>query len=105
MIDLSKQTLHFRKAATGLAARKQLDKMADRYLAQLTFTSHGGTWTASQELLVFLRTSNDNEVIVVDDNYLPVRVNRNALLSTAEDVYSTVHTAWLAEYTEFIQNT
>ena len=76
--------------------------LLDKYTALLTFASQGGMWTASPELIAFLKLCNNNVVIKdVFDN--PVQVHAPTLHQEMLAVYKKVMSDWHGEYTELNQ--
>jgi hypothetical protein len=71
--------------------------LREKYAAELKFTAQGGLWTASRELLAYLRTETQETAILLDNYEKPVKVNVKLLLETAEKNYNSVMENWHAE--------
>ena len=71
-----------------------------KYKGKLIFASQGGLWTASSELLSQLASSTAKSLVLLDNYENPIKVDRNALLEYANDLYLSVMTEWHEEYTK-----
>jgi hypothetical protein len=76
--------------------------LAEKHKNRLTLFSGGGQFTATVDLIAFLREpTNDTPNEILIDNYgNPVKVVRQELLTSAIEVYNTVMSEWHDEYTE-----
>lgn len=74
--------------------------LAEKYTSKLTFANQNGMWTASPELIAFLR-STDSEYTILKDNYnVPVNLKVLELLENMEDIYNTTMSDWYKEFNE-----
>jgi hypothetical protein len=71
--------------------------LQEKYLNSLTFANQGGFWTASPELIGYLRSSAD-QVILIDNFKNPVKVDSKILLEKMESVYNDITNRYLNEY-------
>lgn len=78
--------------------------LEEKYQNSLSFANQGGLWTASIELLTFLRTSTTDTVVILDNYNNPVRVEVAELRDAVEQVYEEVMSQWHTEYTELQKN-
>ena len=76
------------------------DYLRDKQESKLIFADQGGLWKATLELLTFLRTSNDNTVVLLDTYNNPLFINRKQILEKAENVYLSVMSDWANEWKE-----
>lgn len=75
----------------------------EKYTSLLNFTAQNGNWTASIELISFLRNSND-KVILLDNFKNPVKVDSKLLLDQTENLYNKVMEEYLSEFTKLQGN-
>lgn len=97
-------TALIREAKARFQHQESKQYLKEKYTASLNFVSQGGFWTASVELIAFLRTSETTEVILIDNYQKPIMVNVAELLVAAEETYSTVTEQWYTEFTELKSN-
>lgn len=74
--------------------------LTEKYTNKLTFAAQSGMWTASPELIGFLRSSTYEYSILRDNYNVPVRVNIIELLKSMEEVYNSTMDNWYNEYNE-----
>ena len=79
--------------------------LKDKYESKLIFADQNGMWTANAKLfsVLILPTLTIESVIILDNYSNPVKVNRNQLLSKAQQVYRSVMEEWYDE-TESLKN-
>lgn len=75
-------------------------QLKDKYDGKLIIAEQGGLWKANLELINFLNSSSDEEVILVDSYNNIVKVNRSELLERLKITYDTVMTQWYNEWKE-----
>lgn len=75
-------------------------QLKDKYDGKLIIAEQGGLWKANLELINFLNSSSDEEVILVDSYNNIVKVNRLELLERLKTTYDTVMTQWYNEWKE-----
>jgi hypothetical protein len=69
-----------------------------KYTSKLIFAHNGGCWKASTALISFLVSMQDQEtVIVLDEFNNPIRVNVTSLLQITKDTYVNVMNEWRVE--------
>lgn len=71
--------------------------LQEKYTNQLTMVAQGGLWTITPQLLGYLKTADD-ETILIDNYNQPIKVNRAELLETLQTQYKTVTENWLSEF-------
>jgi hypothetical protein len=80
------------------AAKQQL---REKYEAKLLFAHAGGMWRASPELLVSLKSfDQQDEVVLLDEYGTPVKVDRWDLAYQVEQRWHEQTNAWLVEHEE-----
>ena len=79
--------------------------LKDKYESKLIVADQGGLWKASPELISFLYYNDENQEVVILDNYSnPVSVNRGKLLVKLKDTYNSVMEQWNTEWKELEKN-
>lgn len=73
--------------------------LQEKYQNQLTIADQGGVWRITPELLGFLRTAGEYEILL-DDYKKPCRVHVPSLLNQLTQKYTEIMTAWYAEFQE-----
>jgi len=73
--------------------------LEEKYSSQLTFSTQGGSWTATPELISFLKHSTST-IILLDNFKNPIKVDTVILLEKMEQVYSNVMQLWHEEFTK-----
>lgn len=88
---------------TTLASQKQILK--EEFYQNLIHYHNGGTFTASRELINFVKTlidtGNNESAVLVDNNELPVDVDN--LFKFLQDLLSKYHFAVNGYYTRYEQ--
>jgi hypothetical protein len=74
--------------------------LKDKYSSKLSVAEQGGLWLATPELLGFLASLEQDQVIIVDSFENPVKVNRMELLIKLLSTYNTVMLQWYNEHKE-----
>lgn len=74
--------------------------LKDKYESKLSVASQGGLWKATPELIGFLASSIDDDIVLVDAFENPVLVNRITLHDLLYKVYNEVMFLWYGEWTE-----
>ncbi len=74
--------------------------LTEKYQSRLTFAHGGGMWNATTELMSFLSSSPQAEVVLLDNFGNPVLVNTSDLLGEAWTVYNNTMGDWYREYLE-----
>jgi hypothetical protein len=90
-----------------LSGQKQILK--EEYYQSLIFYHNGGTFTATRELINFVKTlidiSNSNSSVLVDTNEIPVDIDDLAkFLETALAVYQSAINAYHTAYSTLRKN-
>ena len=89
------------RARFNHAAARQLLK--EKYEAKMLFAYRGGMWRAGPELLATLsccRIKSDAEVVLLDLNENPVKINTLELWNMAAERWQEQMNAWYAEFEE-----
>lgn len=72
--------------------------LKEKYQARLIVTLGDGSFRVTPELLSFLSTYGDQEVVLLDMYETPVRINAKQLFDQAKVIYDTVMTDWRDDY-------
>jgi hypothetical protein len=72
--------------------------LKDKYQSKLTFADQGGLWVSSPSLLSQLASTNDKNLVLLDEYENPVKVDRNILLQKANEIYVSVMEQWHDEW-------
>jgi hypothetical protein len=75
--------------------------LQEKYQNKLTFASQSGMWTASPELLAFLKLFT-NQVVIRDVYNNPVKVHAPTLFKEMLELYTNTMNEWHGEYTELL---
>jgi hypothetical protein len=68
--------------------------LREKYQARLLVTMNGGTWRVTPELIAFLSSVDDKQVVLIDIYENPCLVDRLQLLEQSRTVYSTIMMEW-----------
>jgi hypothetical protein len=74
--------------------------LKDKYDSKLIVAEQGGLWKATPELIGFLATNTNDDVILVDNFENPVQVNRIKLYDVLSKTYNDAMNSWFAEWKE-----
>jgi hypothetical protein len=74
--------------------------LKDKYDSKLTAADQGGLWKATPELLGFLASQTDDQVILMDTFDNPVLVDRVQLFNVLDKAYRDTMNLWYAEWKE-----
>ena len=72
--------------------------LKDKYDSKLIVAEQGGLWKATPELIGFLASTTDDEVILVDNFNNPVLVNRIKLHDILGKTYNDAMGSWFNEW-------
>ena len=72
--------------------------LKDKYEIKLSIANQGGLWVANIELLSFLTSSTQDQIVVLDMYSNPIKVNRIELLTKLEKTYHSVMDQWHSEW-------
>lgn len=97
-------TALIREAKARFQHQESKQYLKEKYTNSLNFVNQGGFWTASVELIAFLRTSELAQVVLIDNYQKPIMVQVPELLSVAEETYTTVTEQWYTEFSELKTN-
>lgn len=73
--------------------------LQEKYLNQLILADQGGVWRITPEILAFLRTAGEFEILL-DEYKKPCMINVPLLRSRLTSKYTEVMEAWLHEFQE-----
>lgn len=81
----------------------QKRSLKEKYKTDCVFYQNGGTFTITKELITFIKTlvdlNNVADVVVIDDNELPIRINDLAIfLQNIVDQYFNAANGYYNEY-------
>lgn len=74
--------------------------LKDKYESKFIVADQGGLWKATPELLGYLASQTDKEVILIDTFENPVMVNRVKLYEALCAAYEDTMAAWYLEWKE-----
>jgi hypothetical protein len=74
--------------------------LKDKYNSKFIVADQNGLWRANLEIINFLNSTSDAEVIIIDTFNNPVKVIRQELLDTLNSVYKTTMEEWYTEWVE-----
>ena len=74
--------------------------LKEKFEARLIVADQGGLWRATPELIGYLASNTNEQVILVDNFENPVLVNRILLHDILNKTYNSVLTMWLDEWKE-----
>ena len=94
----TEQLLRDIKARISHTSSKEYLK--EKYHSKLIFADQGGLWKASPELLAYLRSEEDELVIILDSYDNPIMVNRIDLYDKMYKVYNDAMGLWYSELKE-----
>jgi len=62
--------------------------------SRLTVHHNSGVFLVDSELISFLNSWEDDELILIDSYHIPIQINRSKLLSQAKQRYQEVMNQW-----------
>jgi len=74
--------------------------LKDKYDSKLIVAEQGGLWKATPELIGFLASNTNDEVILVDNFENPILVNRIKLYGVLDKTYNDAMNSWFTEWKE-----
>jgi hypothetical protein len=74
--------------------------LKDKYESKLIVADQLGLWSANLATINFLTSSNEDEIILIDNFNNPVKINRQSLLNKLNTVYKSTMEDWYAEWVE-----
>jgi hypothetical protein len=79
------------------------------FFADCVFYQNGGTFTVTKELINFTKvlidTGNDSDVVLIDDNDIPVEIaDLNEFLKQITTIYFTATNRYYTEYQKLVKN-
>lgn len=83
--------------------------LKEKFSASCVFYQNGGTFTVTKELINFTKvmidTGNDEDVVLIDDNDIPVEIdNLNSFLEQITSIYFTAANEYYTEYQKIKKN-
>ena len=78
--------------------------LKDKYDSKFIVADQNGLWRANLEIINFLNSTADAEVIIIDTFNNPVKVIRHELLDKLNTVYKTTMEEWYNEWVELEKN-
>ena len=78
--------------------------LKDKYDSKFIVADQNGLWRANLEIINFLNSTSDTEVIIIDTFNNPVKVIRQDLLDKLNTVYKTTMEEWYNEWVELEKN-
>jgi hypothetical protein len=76
--------------------------LVEKYTNKLTVPHAGGMWNVTIELLAFLQSSTQDEIVLVDSYNNPIKVVRQELLAVVTEKYNNVMNDWHKEYSDLV---
>lgn len=74
------------------------DYLKDKYQSKLIFADQGGLWKATPEFLSFLAATTTNEIVILDLNENPIKVDKELLSAKTHKIYNDVMIEWHEEW-------
>jgi hypothetical protein len=74
--------------------------LKDKYDSKLIVAEQGGLWKATPELIGFLASNTNDEVILVDNFENPILINRIKLYDVLDKTYNDAMHSWFTEWKE-----
>ena len=74
--------------------------LKDKYESKLIVADQNGLWHANLATINFLTSSNEDEIVLIDNFNNPVKINRQSLLSKLNTVYKSIMEEWYTEWVE-----
>lgn len=74
--------------------------LKDKYTAKLKIVEQSGLWTASPQLIAYLKSVQEPTTILIDEYQDPIKVDVSALLAKLNETYNQVMTEWHTEWKE-----
>lgn len=95
------QALEFSNYMVTLSNQKRV--LYEKFKTDIIFYQNGATFTVSKELITFLKTlidtGNDSDIVLVDDNDLPVMIeDLKSFFNSVLDKYFSAANEYYAEY-------
>jgi len=78
--------------------------LKDKYDSKFIVADQNGLWRSNLEIINFLNSTSDTEVIIIDTFNNPVKVGRQDLLDKLRTVYKTTMEEWYNEWIELEKN-
>jgi hypothetical protein len=78
--------------------------LKDKYDSKFIVADQNGLWRSNLEIINFLNSTSDSEVIIIDTFNNPVKVIRQDLLDKLNTVYKTTMEEWYNEWIELEKN-
>ena len=76
------------------------DYLKNKYESKLIVADQGGLWKATIEIISFLSTNNQEQIVLMDSFNNPVKVDRILLLNKLTNTYNQVTNEWYTEWSE-----
>jgi hypothetical protein len=76
------------------------DYLKNKYESKLIVAEQGGLWKATIEIISFLSTNNQEQIVLMDSFNNPVKVDRILLLNKLTNIYNQVTNEWYTEWSE-----
>lgn len=74
--------------------------LKEKYDNKLIIADQGGLWKADQSTIALLNSFKDKEIVLIDTFNNPVKVNRTELLTSLQQLYTSVMTDYYNEWKE-----
>lgn len=91
------------KELTGIAFDRALAQknLIEAQKSRLTFAHNGAIWYITTEFMALLNLyQNENEIIILDANSIPRKINPTELLNLAKVKHQEVMNDWIIEYSK-----
>ena len=76
------------------------DYLKNKYESKLIVADQGGLWKATIEIISFLSTNIQEQIVLMDSFNNPVKVDRILLLNKLTNIYNQVTNEWYTEWSE-----
>lgn len=74
--------------------------LQEKYVAQLEIVANGGVFSVNPHFISYLSSQTEDELIVLDNNLNPTKIDRIEMLDKTRQIYNRVMTEWYAESEE-----
>jgi hypothetical protein len=78
--------------------------LKDKYDSKLIVAEQGGLWKATPELIGFLASNPNDEVILIDNFENPILINCTKLYDVLYKTYNDAMTSWFTEWKDLERN-
>jgi hypothetical protein len=74
--------------------------LKDKYVSRLKIAEQNGLWTASPELIAYLKSVQEPTAFLIDEYDSPLKIDVQSLLARITETYNQVMSDWHTEWSE-----